>query len=385
MIFSSVHTHSIDINRAGQLNYKINSVGTILYIDVTNRLPVSLRLSGAVEYCCTLSHCFGVRVLGGDFGTFETNEKKNITFLWSGREFQRLDGYCNVTLVYAPDGVTNHFRTVQITVNYMLNNVLLIQRKPRSKKKKKRSIDVLSFIGSDEQETLSEEDLDDNSPFQTPNRQDKHYVKCLQSNHLLNRYHNRCENLNYLSQKFSYDLFHYNKTLTQSDLFQSYDHRQIKTLCINGKQENQQCICNTGYVSVPINQKLYRPLNYIHKLCTHRITPVKHMNLHLMIIIACFLFGLYLAILIISGLLVGTYYMQIERKHTTAVINQNQNTEEEDEQNSEMATSSSSSVNNLSPNDNCTMSKSISYVQPFVILELPIDLQKNVDEQIVTK
>ncbi|CAF2893024.1 unnamed protein product [Rotaria sp. Silwood2] len=263
------HGQSIEILESGQIYSSSKSIGTVLYINLFNHLPISIRISGVVERCClSIDYCIPVRLLGGDFGEWKSHKNRSMIFFWPALEWKYINDnyFCQVSLLFGFRNHMTHFKLINININY-----LPIKRQ------------------------LNED------VFQINNSSYNIYPKC---NHYLNIRTNQCENLDNLQKKFSFNF---------SSSFIPFNHRDLSTKCIHGIQSHE-CYCHKNYISVPINQKLYHPKTYIHQLCTH-LSNYKNLNLNLLIIINFSLFILYIIILIISSIFICTYYRQIEHEY----------------------------------------------------------------------
>lgn len=269
LLINIIHSEVLEVFESKQIYSSSKSIGTILYINLFNHLPISIQISGVVEHCCvSMNHCITVRILGGDFGEWKSHKNRSLIFFWSGLEWENtIDHYyCQISLLFGPRKSMTHLQIINIKINYI---------------PKRRQI----ITGS-------------NNP----------YSKC---NHFLNIRTNQCETLDELRKKFSYNT---------SSLFTPFNHRYLPTKCINGIQL-KDCYCHQNYISIPINQKLYHPKTYIHHLCTH-LSNDGNLSLNLLIIITFILFLFYLILITISSIFICTYYRRREHKESNLIPNQ---------------------------------------------------------------
>ncbi|CAF3670976.1 unnamed protein product [Rotaria sp. Silwood1] len=261
------HGQSIEILESGQIYSSSKSIGTLLYVNLFNHLPISIRISGVVERCCiSIDNCIPVRLLGGDFGEWKSYKNRSIIFFWPAIEWKYIihnNYFCQVSLLFGFQNDMIHLKLINIKINYL----------PIIKQMNK-------YL------------------FQINNSSYNIYPKC---NHFLNIRTNQCENFDNLKKKFSFNF---------SSYFIPFNHRYLSTKCIHGIQTHD-CYCYKNFISIPINQKLYHPKTYVHQLCTH-ILKYENSNLNLLIIIISSLFILYIIILIISSIFICIYYKQLE-------------------------------------------------------------------------
>ncbi|CAF1226018.1 unnamed protein product [Rotaria sordida] len=270
-----IHSQSIEILESGQIYSSTKSIGTLLYINLFNHLPISIQISGVVERCCkTMDYCIPVRILGGNFGEWKSYVNQTIIFFWPSMEWKYINDnyFCQVSLLFRFQNHMTYSKLINIKINYI----------PIKKQ-------INEYL------------------FQINNLSYNIYPKC---NHYFNIQTNQCETLNNLKRKFSFNF---------SSLFIPFNHRYLSTKCIHGIQSLYECYCYKNFISIPINQKFYHPKTYIHQLCTHLLN-YENFNLNLLIIITIILFILYIIILIISSIFICTYYRQIEHNNKQKLI-----------------------------------------------------------------
>ncbi|CAF3657900.1 unnamed protein product [Rotaria socialis] len=255
------HGQSIEILESGQVYSSSKSIGTFLYLNLFNHLPMPIRISGVVERCCTsANHCIPVRLLGGDFGEWEAHKNRTMIFFWAATEWEYINDYyfCQISLLFGRRHHMTHLKLINIKINYL----------PKTRQMNSPSV--------------------------------RFYPKC---NQFLNIRTNQCETLDNLHRSFAFNF---------SSTFIPFNHRYLSTKCINGIQLNQ-CSCHNNFISIPINQKFYHPKTYIHQFCTH-LSNYQNFRLNLLIIITSILFVLYIIILIISSIFICTYYRRREHE-----------------------------------------------------------------------